>query len=122
MKRRTSPRRNGLKANPTETKAWLDGVLTFDGRPAASALARAVPPPRPGGFEQWIISHKIPVGDAMAVAIDTIKQHGTFVFDGFPPVIRGMVNGVTQVLRALPAPALIVAVAALAWLLRRSLA
>lgn len=111
-----------LKANPTQTKAWLDGVLTFDGRPAANALAHAAPPPQPGGFEQWIVSHKIPVGDAMAVAIDTIKKHGTFVFDGISTVIRGMVNGVTQVLRALPAPALIVAVAALAWLLRRSLA
>ena len=63
-----------LKANPTATKAWLDGVLTFEGRPAASALAHAVPPPRPGGFEQWIVSHKIPVGDAMAVAIDYIKN------------------------------------------------
>ena len=110
-----------LKANPTATQAWLAGVLTFDGRPAAGALARAVPPPRPGGFEQWIVSHKIPVGDAMAVAIDYIKTHGTFLFDGISIVIRGMVDGVTALLRALPAPALIVAFAVLAWGLRRSL-
>jgi glycine betaine/proline transport system substrate-binding protein len=109
-----------LQANPTATKAWLDGVLTFDGRPAAAALAHAAPPPRPGGFEQWIVSHKIPVGDAMAVSIDYIKKHGTFVFEGISIVIRGMVFGVTALLRALPAPALIVAVAALAWGLRRS--
>jgi len=109
-----------LKANPTATKAWLDGVLTFDGRPAGAALASAAPPPRPGGFEQWIVSHKIPVGDAMAVSIDYVKRHGTFVFDGISIVIRGMVNGVTALLRALPAPALIVAVTALAWGLRRS--
>jgi glycine betaine/proline transport system substrate-binding protein len=110
-----------LKANPTATKAWLDGVLTFDGRPAATALAHAAPPPHPGGFEQWVVSHKIPVGDGMAVAIDYIKKHGTLVFDGISIVIRGMVDGLTAALRALPAPALIVAVAALAWLLRRSL-
>jgi glycine betaine/proline transport system substrate-binding protein len=110
-----------LKANPTATKTWLAGVLTIDGRPAASALARAAPPPRPGGFEQWIVSHKIPVGDAMAVAIDYIKAHGTFLFDGISVVIRGMVDGVTAMLRALPAPALIVAFAVLAWGLRRSL-
>jgi glycine betaine/proline transport system substrate-binding protein len=110
-----------LKANPTATKAWLDGVLTFDGRPAASALAHAAPPPRPGGFEQWIVSHKIPVGDAMAVAIDYIKKHGTFLFDGISIVIRGMVNGLTAVLHALPAPLLIAAVAVLAWVLRRSI-
>jgi glycine betaine/proline transport system substrate-binding protein len=109
-----------LKANPTATKAWLDGVLTFDGRPADAALLHAAPPPRPGGFEQWIVSHKIPVGDAMAVSIDFIKRHGTFVFDGISIIIRGMVYGVTALLRALPAPALIVAAAALAWGLRRS--
>jgi glycine betaine/proline transport system substrate-binding protein len=109
-----------LKANPTATKAWLDGVLTVDGRPADAALAHAAPPPRPGGFEHWIVSHKIPVGDAMAVSIDFIKRHGTFVFDGISIVIRGMVDGVTALLRALPAPALIVAASALAWGLRRS--
>jgi glycine betaine/proline transport system substrate-binding protein len=111
-----------LKANPTATKAWLQGVLTFDGQPALKALAHSAPPPRSGGFEQWIVSHKIPVGDAMAVAIDTVKTHGTLVFNGISFAIRGTVDGVTALLRALPAPALIVAVAALAWLLRRSLA
>jgi glycine betaine/proline transport system substrate-binding protein len=110
-----------LKANPTTTKAWLEGVLTFEGRPAASALAHTAPPPRPGGFEQWIVSHKIPVGDGMAVAIDYVKTHGTYLFDGISIVIRGTVNGVTALLRAVPAPILIVAVAALAWALRRSL-
>ena len=111
-----------LKANPTVTKTWLEGVLTFDGRPAATALTRAAPPPRPGGFEQWIVSHKIPVGDAMAVAIDYVKAHGTIFFDAISIAIRGMVNGVTAVLRALPSPLLIVAAAVLAWGLRRSLA
>jgi glycine betaine/proline transport system substrate-binding protein len=96
-----------LKANPTVTNAWLKGVLTFDGRPAAAALARAAPPPRPGGFEQWITSHKIPVGDDIAVAIAFIKAHGTYLFDGISIVIRGMVGGVNAVLRILPAPLLI---------------
>jgi len=109
-----------LKANPTAVKAWLAGVLTFDGRPALTALAHAAPPPHPGGFEQWIISHKIPVGDAMAVAIDYVKAHGTFVFNGISIVIRGMIDGLTALLRTLPALVLIAAIAALAWVLRRS--
>jgi glycine betaine/proline transport system substrate-binding protein len=109
-----------LKANPTTTQAWLDGVLTFDGKPAYAELAHAAPPPRAGGFEQWIVSHKIPVGDAIAVAIEKIKTHGTLLFDGISIVIRGMVGGVTAVLRVLPAPALIAAIAALAYALRRS--
>jgi glycine betaine/proline transport system substrate-binding protein len=110
-----------LKANPTATDRWLAGVLTFDGRPAAAALAHAAPPPRPGGFEQWVVSHKIPVGDAMAIAIEYVKAHGTFLFDGISVVIRGMVDGLTALLHTLPAPVLIAAVAVLAWLLRRSL-
>jgi glycine betaine/proline transport system substrate-binding protein len=113
--------REWLKANPTAVRDWLAGVLTFDGRPATGALARAVPPPRHGGFEQWIVSHKIPVGDAMAVTIDYVKAHGTFLFDGISIVIRGMVDGLTALLHAVPAALLIIAVAALAWLLRRSL-
>jgi glycine betaine/proline transport system substrate-binding protein len=111
-----------LKANPTAVKTWLSGVLTFDGRPAQSALAHAAPPPRPGGFEQWIVSHKIPVGDAMAVAIDFVKAHGTLFFNGVSIAIRGTVDGVTALLRALPAPALILVAAALAFALRRSAA
>ncbi|MDP9091342.1 MAG: choline ABC transporter permease subunit [Pseudomonadota bacterium] len=58
----------------------------------------------------------------MAVAIDYVKAHGTYFFDGISVVIRGIVGGVNSVLRALPAPALIVASAILAWGLRRSLA
>ncbi len=111
-----------LKANPAAVKAWLDGVLSFDGRPAAAALSGAEPAAAPSGFEQWVVSHKIPVGDTMAVVIDAIKQHGRYFFDGIAVVIRASVDGLTALLRVLPAPALIVAVAALAWVLRRSIA
>ena len=110
-----------LKANPATVQEWLAGVLTFDGRPASSAVGHAAPAPRPSGFEQWIVGHKIPVGDWMAVAIDYVKTHGTFLFDGISILIRSMVGAVTTILRALPAPALIVAAAVLAWGLRRSL-
>jgi glycine betaine/proline transport system substrate-binding protein len=110
-----------LKANPATVQEWLEGVLTFDGRPANAAVAHAAPMPLKGGFEQWIVGHKIPVGDWMAVAIDYVKTHGTFLFDGISILIRGMVGAVTAILRALPAPALIVAAAVLAWGLRRSL-
>ena len=110
-----------LKANPATVKEWLDGVLTFDGRPAGNAVAQAAPAAHQGGFEHWIVDHKIPVGDVMVVAIDYIKTHGTFIFDGISILIRSMVGAVTAALRALPAPALIVAAAALAWGLRRSL-
>jgi choline ABC transporter permease protein len=108
-----------LKSHPDQVKTWLDGVRTFDGRPAYSALAQGSSL-RAGGLAQWIVSHKIPVGDAMTVAIDTIKAHGTLLFDGISIVIKGTVDGVTALLRALPSLLLIVAVGALAWVLRRS--
>jgi len=109
-----------LKVNPTATQAWLQGVVTMDGRPARLALAQAAPPPRPGGFEQWIISHKIPVGDWMASSIEFIKMHGTFVFTVISVTIRGTIEGVMALLHAVPAPALIVIAVAVAWALRRS--
>jgi len=109
-----------LKANPGAVQAWLEGVRTFDGRSAAAALARAAPAAHRQGFEQWIVGHKIPVGDGMAAGIDTVKAHGTFLFTCISIVIRGTVDAVTALLRALPAPLLIVAISALAWFLRRS--
>ena len=108
-----------LRTHPEVVKEWLVGVSTYDGRPALAAMTgsgehRAV------GFEQWVVSHKIPVGDAMTVAIDTIKTHGTLLFDGVSIVIRGTVDGATALLRALPSWLLIVALGTLAWVLRRS--
>lgn len=108
-----------LKSHDATVKTWLEGVRTFDGRAAYGALAHASAA-RAGGLEQWIVSHKIPVGDAMTVAIDTIKAHGTLLFDGISIAVKGTVDGVTAALRALPSLWLIAAVGALAWFLRRS--
>lgn len=108
-----------LKRHADVTQTWLEGVRTFDGQPAYGALAH-ISQTHAAGFEQWIVSHKIPVGDAMTTVIDTVKTHGTFVFNGISIVIRGTVDGSTALLRALPAPLLIVAISVLAWFLRRS--
>ena len=79
---------------------------TFDGRPATHcAGARGARRRIPADSSNGSSATRFPVGDAMAVAIDYIKAHGTFLFDGISIVIRGMVDGVTAVLRALPAPA-----------------
>jgi glycine betaine/proline transport system substrate-binding protein len=108
-----------LKTHTDVVKSWLEGVRTFDGHPADAALSRAAPP-RTGGFAQWVVSHKIPVGAAMTVAIDTIKAHGTWVFEGISILVRGTVEAVTALLRALPSWLLIAATGVLAWVLRRS--
>lgn len=56
----------------------------------------------------------------MTVVIDTIKVHGTLLFDGISIAIRGTVDGVTAVLRAVPSLLLIAAMGALSFWLRRS--
>ena len=111
-----------LKANPTAVGAWLDGVTTFDGRPALASLRGTDEALSATSFEQWMSGHKIPVGDAVAVAIDYVKTHGRSLFDGISALIRGSVDGLTALLRAVPSPVLIVAIGALTWFLRRSVA
>src|SRR5438270_836872 len=60
-------------------------------------------------------------GDAVAVIIEYVKTHGRVLFDGVSAVIRGSVDGLTALLRAIPSPLLILGAAALSWVLRRSL-
>ncbi|MGO9593797.1 MAG: choline ABC transporter permease subunit [Steroidobacteraceae bacterium] len=110
-----------LKANPAAVGTWLDGVYTLDGRPALDALRGERKADGAWSFEHWVSEHKIPVGDTVAVMIDYVKSHGRWVFDGISTLIRGGVDGLTALLRAVPSPLLILGVAALSWVLRRSL-
>jgi choline ABC transporter permease protein len=72
-------------------------------------------------FERWVSERKIPVGDTVSSLIEYVKTHGRSVFDGISAFIRGTVNGLTALLRAIPSPVLILAMAGLAWILRRSI-
>ncbi len=110
-----------LKANPGALETWFDGVLTFDGKPAPLALA--APPATQGGrgFEAWVTEHKIPLGRAIAASIEWVKTHGKAVFAGISWVIQGSVDSVNAALAATPGWVLIILVAALAWLLHRSI-
>jgi glycine betaine/proline transport system substrate-binding protein len=110
-----------LRTHPEVVARWLEGVRTFDGRPALAALGTRTAAGGSGGFENWIRTRKIPVGDAVAVAIEYVRGHGRVLFDGISAVIRGSVDGLTALLRAIPSPLLILAIAGLTWVLRRSL-
>jgi choline ABC transporter permease protein len=89
---------------------------TFDGRTAPAA------DPRSAGrsLERRLADHKIPVGETVAVMIEYVKAHGRLFFDAVSAVIRGSVDGLTAVLRAIPFPLLILGLALLGWVLRRS--
>jgi len=110
-----------LKANPAVVAGWLEGVTTFDGRAALSAMSGAGKLRVGFSLERWVSDHKIPVGDSVAVMIEYVKTHGRVLFDGVSAVIGGGVDGLTALLRAIPSPLLILGAAALSWGLRRSL-
>ena len=110
-----------LRSHTELVAGWLEGVRSFDGRPALLALqgAAAITPGR--SFERWVTMHKIPLGDTVAVGIEYIKTHGQGFFNAIATGIRASVNGVTAALSAIPAALLIAGFAGLAWLLRRSI-
>ena len=110
-----------LSAHPEVLARWLKGVTRFDGRPPDSARAHAARLTRATGAEQWLTEHKLPIGDTIAVGIAYLRQHGTAVFAVIAAVVGTTVAAVNFVLRALPAPLVILAAAVFAWVMQRSL-
>jgi glycine betaine/proline transport system substrate-binding protein len=108
-----------IKAHPSVVGTWLEGVTTFDGRPAASAMLGASRTEQ-RSFERFVTARKIPLGDAVTVAIEYVKTHGRGIFEAISTVVRGSVNGVTALLAAIPSGVLIAGLAAFSWWLRRS--
>jgi glycine betaine/proline transport system substrate-binding protein len=111
-----------LRKNPDALKGWFDGVTTIDGRPAPLSFEAptAAPVGRATGVEAGITTHKIPLGPAVETAIDWIKGHGKAFFAGVSTVIQGSVDGVNAALAAIPGLVLILAIAAIAYGLHRS--
>ena len=125
LKRHQPPRAAAaawIRTHTVAVAAWLDGVSTFDGQPGLAAVLPARSANTPHTFQGWISSHKIPVGRAVTVAIDYIKAHGRGFFDGLSRVVRGGVDGLTALLSLIPSWLLVLALTALAWGLRRSIA
>jgi len=111
---------NFLKANPVTVAAWLQGVTTFDGRPALAAMLGTHQLIAAFSLERWLADHKVPVGDTVAVIIEYVKTHFRVFFNAISTVIRGSVDGLTALLRAIPSPLLVLGAALLSWFLRRS--
>jgi glycine betaine/proline transport system substrate-binding protein len=111
-----------IAAHREVVAGWLEGVRTFDGRPALDALTHPAASAGARTFEGWVSEHKIPVGAAVAVAIEYLKAHGRIGFDAVSALGRGSVDGLTRLLRAIPSPLLILGIVGLAWSLRRSVA
>jgi glycine betaine/proline transport system substrate-binding protein len=113
--------RNWLLANPAVRTSWLQGVQTFSGK----AVNVSGAPATPGSavrFESWLTEHKLPVGEAVALGIEWVKLHGAAAFRVTGSTFGGTINFVYQMLRAVPPVLIILATAAFAWWMKRSLA
>jgi len=109
-----------LAAHPATVAGWLRGVHTFDGRPIGEHLEIGPAGALALRFEQSLMSHKLPVGDAVAVGIEWVKQHGAVVFRAIAVTVGGAITAVYALLHALPPLLIILAAAALTWRLQRS--
>ena len=112
--------RDWLAAHPEALKQWLAGVTTYDGRPALQALGAGGGAAQ-GGVDGWVTAHKIPIGPVMADLVEVIKAHGVGLFDAISAGVHGAVDGLTGLLKQIPPLLLILAVAALAYGLQRSI-
>ena len=72
------------------------------------------------GFEDWITGHKIPVGHWMANFIELFKTRSASVFDAISSGVGFVVDGSTELLTAIPGPLLVLVLAVLSYLIRRS--
>jgi len=111
-----------LRAYPAALPRFLEGVQRFGGGAAATTDANggAASGPSPTSLEARLAAHKIPLGQRIAEAIGYAQVNGKPVFDAVSRVIKGAVDGVHAALRALPSWLIVLAAAALAWLLQRS--
>ena len=69
----------------------------------------------------WLVDHKIPLGDTLKVGVDFLNDHAQFFFDFVSNALGAMVAGMTALLLAVPAFVLIAMIAAGAYALHRSI-
>lgn len=107
---------------PDRMDPWLQGVLSFDGRPALDVLRGTAAPKKSGmRFDDYVAARKIPVGDWATQMVDYTKKHARGFFDGIAGLLTAGTKAVGWLLNYMPAPLLILALAAIAYAVRRSI-
>lgn len=71
-------------------------------------------------MESWFTAEKLPLGASVKVLIDYLQDHAAGFFDLITDGIAFLIDGLTNILLVLPPLVLVIAVAALAWWLQRS--
>ena len=111
-----------LRANPQALAPLLEGVTRADGSPIDGSAGSAEGGTAAGAWdlERVVGGHKIPVGRVIGDAIQHAQENWKPFFDLVSRVVSGSVEGVHALLKALPSWLLVLAAAALAWVLQRS--
>jgi glycine betaine/proline transport system substrate-binding protein len=111
-----------LSTHPELVSTWLTGVSSFDGLPPrrTQSAPAAAADGASNGLERWMLSHKIPLGEATSNGLEYLKTRGRGLFDGVALVTRGMVDAVTLALRSIPALGFMVGAGLLTWVIKRS--
>jgi glycine betaine/proline transport system permease protein len=71
-------------------------------------------------MDQWITSHKIPLGMWLKAVVDFLNRHAAAVFDFITLVVGSLISGLLAALQFFPSLVLVLIFAAGAWLLHRS--
>ena len=111
-----------LRAHPQALAPLLEGVTRADGSPIDGFAGSAEGGTAAGAWdlERVVGGHKIPVGRVIGDAIQHAQENWKPFFDLVSRVVSGSVEGVHALLKALPSWLLVLAAAALAWVLQRS--
>jgi choline ABC transporter permease protein len=119
-----------LSAHLELLDGWLEGVTTADRQPGLPAVRASLSgqnaAPHLGdrlqSANRWVVAHKIPLGLWLNTVVDYATRHAQSFFDLVSLGLGKMIATFTRLLSAIPALVLIALVAALAYLIQRSLA
>lgn len=110
-----------LEQHPEIVRGWLEGVRSLGSDAVTAGTPREGSKLGPAArFESWLIQHKLPVGNAVAVGIEWTKLHGASLFRVTGSSLSAVINAVYAVLRAIPPLLIVIATALFAWRLQRS--
>jgi glycine betaine/proline transport system substrate-binding protein len=101
-------------------RGWLQGVERFGGPAHGFGRARQEALSFGPQFENWLMAHKLPVGEGMAAGIEWTRAHGAGLFAVISATLGHAVAAVYWLLHELPALLLVLLAAALAWWMQRS--
>jgi glycine betaine/proline transport system substrate-binding protein len=118
-----------LSTHPSLLDAWLDGVKTFDGEPGAAAVIgnlRAAGvhhlTDRIDAANEWVVTHKIPIGVWLDDLVEYATHHAQGSFDLVSVTLSRAITALTVTLMRIPALLLIAGLSLGAYFLQRSAA